>query len=226
MTRELQRLVKRFRGSMGWRSIDFGLLHRFDSVVFETYADDSCSTSASVFLTLCKQSVILASRPPISIPLTSVPPALLDELISDLSSLASAYHKPASTFIGRGRSGKDAQKKREQEWVKRNNIYDFLALWHHRRWPLSLNLSSVSLHPPVMMRSQERKLWQLSFKDRTQRIFWTLVKMTSRRVMELLRRRAESEWWTIWSIRMDRINRIALSSKERDLSWMTCWDCE
>jgi len=57
----------------------------------------------------------LAPRPPISIPLTSVPPALLDELIADLSSLASAYHKPASTFIGRGRSGKDAIKKREEE---------------------------------------------------------------------------------------------------------------
>ncbi|EPQ30860.1 uncharacterized protein PFL1_01757 [Pseudozyma flocculosa PF-1] len=58
------------------------------------------------------KSVILAQRPPISIPLTSVPPALLDELISDLSSLASAYHKPESTFIGRGRLGADGIKAR------------------------------------------------------------------------------------------------------------------
>ena len=59
-----------------------------------------------------RQSVVLAERPPISIPLTSVSPALLEELVSDLSSLASAYHKPESTFIGRGRSGADALSKR------------------------------------------------------------------------------------------------------------------
>ncbi|CDU25548.1 probable adapter-related protein complex 1 beta 1 subunit [Sporisorium scitamineum] len=53
------------------------------------------------------RNVILASRPPISIPLTTVPPAVLDELVSELSSLASAYHKPAATFIGKARFGAD-----------------------------------------------------------------------------------------------------------------------
>lgn len=42
-------------------------------------------------------------------------PALLEELVSDLSSLASAYHKPESTFIGRGRFGADALSKRRDE---------------------------------------------------------------------------------------------------------------
>ncbi len=45
--------------------------------------------------------------PPISIPLTTVPPAVLDELVSELSSLASAYHRPAATFIGKARIGAD-----------------------------------------------------------------------------------------------------------------------
>lgn len=58
---------------------------------------------------------MLAERPPISIPLTSVPPALLEELVSDLSSLASAYHKPASTFIGRGRQGAAALAQRRDD---------------------------------------------------------------------------------------------------------------
>jgi hypothetical protein len=53
----------------------------------------------------------LASRPPISIPLSTISPALLEELISDLSSLASAYHKPASTFIGKVKYGADSAKK-------------------------------------------------------------------------------------------------------------------
>ncbi|PWY98869.1 putative adapter-related protein complex 1 beta 1 subunit [Testicularia cyperi] len=58
------------------------------------------------------RSVILAQRPPISIPTTTVPPALLDELVSELSSLASAYHKPASTFIGKARFGADGMRAR------------------------------------------------------------------------------------------------------------------
>lgn len=53
------------------------------------------------------RSIVLAQRPPISIPLTSVSPALLSELIGDLSSLASAYHKPAATFIGKVKYGAD-----------------------------------------------------------------------------------------------------------------------
>lgn len=61
---------------------------------------------------IVSQSIVLAQRPPISIPLTSVSPALLDELVADLSSLASAYHKPESTFIGKGRYGADSANKR------------------------------------------------------------------------------------------------------------------
>ncbi|KAK0540936.1 beta-adaptin [Tilletia horrida] len=59
------------------------------------------------------KSVVLAARPPISIPLTTVSPALLNELVSELSSLASVYHKPESTFIGRGRLGADAMNRKQ-----------------------------------------------------------------------------------------------------------------
>ena len=41
------------------------------------------------------QSVILASRPPITLPTLSVPPSLLDELISELGALSAVYHKYA-----------------------------------------------------------------------------------------------------------------------------------
>ncbi|WFD02430.1 beta-adaptin [Malassezia obtusa] len=47
--------------------------------------------------------VVLARLPPIAIPPTTVPRALLNELIRELSLLSSVYHKPASTFIGPGR---------------------------------------------------------------------------------------------------------------------------
>lgn len=63
------------------------------------------------------QSVILAHRPPISLARTTVSPALLDELISEISTLASVYHKPPETFIGKGKFGADAMQKLAAEYV-------------------------------------------------------------------------------------------------------------
>ena len=61
------------------------------------------------------QSVVLSVRPPISLPQTTVSPAILEELISEISSLASVYHKPAATFIGKGRLGAEEMAKRAVE---------------------------------------------------------------------------------------------------------------
>ncbi|KAK7677182.1 hypothetical protein QCA50_019891 [Cerrena zonata] len=57
------------------------------------------------------KAVILANRPPITLPRTTVSPALLEELLGEIPSLASVYHKPAETFIGRGRIGADSVSK-------------------------------------------------------------------------------------------------------------------
>lgn len=40
--------------------------------------------------------------------MTSLPPKLLDQLLTELSTLASVYHKPPETFVGQGRYGADA----------------------------------------------------------------------------------------------------------------------
>lgn len=53
------------------------------------------------------KNVILASRPPISLPTTSVPSALLDELISELGCLSAVYHKPVQAFVAGGKLGAD-----------------------------------------------------------------------------------------------------------------------
>jgi hypothetical protein len=57
---------------------------------------------------------VLAHRPPISIPRTSVAPALLEELLGEISSLASVYHKPEETFVGRGRVGAEAVQRKAE----------------------------------------------------------------------------------------------------------------
>ena len=40
--------------------------------------------------------------------MTSLPPALLEQLLAELSTLASVYHKPPESFVGKGRYGADA----------------------------------------------------------------------------------------------------------------------
>lgn len=69
--------------------------------------------SDPVALTNIIQAVVLAIRPPITIPRTTVSAALLDELLGEIPLLASVYHKPAETFVGRGRIGADSVQKKE-----------------------------------------------------------------------------------------------------------------
>lgn len=54
------------------------------------------------------QSIILSDKPPITTTMSSLPQALLDELLTELSTLASVYHKLPATFVGAGRYGADA----------------------------------------------------------------------------------------------------------------------
>lgn len=70
------------------------------------------------------KSVVLSERPPIDTTIQSLPPALLDELLRELSTLASVYHKPAATFLGQGRFASDAVQKaaiEEQQENARDN---------------------------------------------------------------------------------------------------------
>lgn len=63
------------------------------------------------------QAVVLSQRPPISLPRTTVSPQLLEELLGEVSSLASVYHKPAETFVGPGRIGIDSLQRKASEYV-------------------------------------------------------------------------------------------------------------
>ncbi|OWT40216.1 clathrin binding protein [Cryptococcus neoformans Bt1] len=58
------------------------------------------------------KSVVLSVRPPINLPQTTVSPAILEDLIGEIATLASVYHKPAATFIGKGRLGADEMHKK------------------------------------------------------------------------------------------------------------------
>ncbi|KAL8928462.1 MAG: hypothetical protein Q9208_001695 [Pyrenodesmia sp. 3 TL-2023] len=57
------------------------------------------------------QNVVLSDKPPITSTIPSLPTALLDRLLTELSTLSSVYHKPPEAFIGQGRYGADAVQK-------------------------------------------------------------------------------------------------------------------
>jgi hypothetical protein len=61
--------------------------------------------------------VVLSEKPPITTTIQSLPPALLETLINELSTLASVYHKPPETFLGQGRFGAEAMQKAAIEYV-------------------------------------------------------------------------------------------------------------
>lgn len=63
------------------------------------------------------KNVVLSEKPPIKTTIQSLPPALLDQLIGELSTLASVYHKPPEQFVGQGRFGADAVQKAAIEYV-------------------------------------------------------------------------------------------------------------
>ncbi|KAM7190833.1 Adaptin N terminal region domain containing protein [Rhypophila sp. PSN 637] len=54
------------------------------------------------------KNIILSQKPAITTTVSSLPPALLEQLLAELSTLASVYHKPPESFVGKGRYGADA----------------------------------------------------------------------------------------------------------------------
>lgn len=66
------------------------------------------------------KNIVLAERPPIHTTIQSLPPALLDELLKELSTLASVYHKPPAAFLGQGRFGSDAVQEAAIEEQRQN----------------------------------------------------------------------------------------------------------
>lgn len=54
------------------------------------------------------KNIVLSEKPAITTTIPSLPPSLLERLLTELSTLASVYHKPPEQFIGQGRTGADA----------------------------------------------------------------------------------------------------------------------
>lgn len=63
------------------------------------------------------KNIVLSDKPPIVTTIHSLPPALLEQLLQELSTLSSVYHKPPEQFVGQGRFGADAVQRAAIEYV-------------------------------------------------------------------------------------------------------------
>lgn len=61
------------------------------------------------------KEIIMSKKPPVKNVIAHLPEPVLEELLRELSTLASVYHKPAETFVGQGRFGADALQKKALE---------------------------------------------------------------------------------------------------------------
>ncbi|KAL7276298.1 beta-adaptin [Rhizina undulata] len=66
------------------------------------------------------KKIVLSDKPPITSTIQALPAGLLEQLLGEISTLASVYHKPPETFVGQGRFGADAVQKRAIEEQQQN----------------------------------------------------------------------------------------------------------
>ncbi|KAK7532544.1 adaptin N terminal region-domain-containing protein [Phyllosticta citricarpa] len=66
------------------------------------------------------KNVVLSEKPAITSTIPSLPPALLDQLITELSTLASVYHTLPESFLGQGRFGAEAMQRAAIEEQQQN----------------------------------------------------------------------------------------------------------
>lgn len=73
------------------------------------------------------KDIILAEKPPLQSTIEPLPQSLLHELLGELSTLASVYHKPVSSFMGSGKFGAAAVRKQAIEEQRQLANEDFAA---------------------------------------------------------------------------------------------------
>lgn len=77
--------------------------------------------------TAVAKDIILAEKPSLNSTIEPIPQSLLNELLREISTLASVYHKPVSSFMGTGRFGAAAVRKQAIEEQKQLAKEEFVT---------------------------------------------------------------------------------------------------
>ena len=107
------------------------------------------------------QNIILSERPPITTTIQSLPPMLLEQLLTELSTLASVYHKLPESFIGQGRYGADAVQKAAIEYV----LFDY-KISNMASLTYSLGSSCKTLEKTLLQQRQRQPLFPVLLHPR------------------------------------------------------------
>jgi hypothetical protein len=105
------------------------------------------------------KNVVLSEKPAITSTISSLPPQLLDTLLSELSTLASVYHKPPETFLGQGRFGAEAMQKAAIEYVFLDPTEDLLLTdrsGNNSNWHARIQLLQMLRLPPSLERQHHK----------------------------------------------------------------------
>lgn len=166
------------------------------------------------------KNVVLSERPPITSTIQSLPAPLLEQLLTELSTLASVYHKPPSAFLGQGRFGAEAMQKAAIEYVQFFNSVIWSSLTH-----ATGNSSSWHARTPSLRRRWRR--WQAGNSPRRMPKTYSISTSTGRR-----RRRCRSNPrrdrldWKGWRGRLSGWPRRRTGRPRRlTTRWTISWAC-
>ncbi|KAG6011070.1 hypothetical protein E4U21_000101 [Claviceps maximensis] len=73
------------------------------------------------------KNIVLSQKPTITTTMTTLSPTLLEQLLSELSTLASVYHKPPESFVGKGRFGADEIQRAAIQEQRQNAVENPIA---------------------------------------------------------------------------------------------------
>lgn len=117
------------------------------------------------------KNIVLSEKPPIVTTISSLPPALLEQLLQELSTLSSVYHKPPEQFVGQGRFGADAVQRAAIEYDDplslMSRLYQTNPLFPGNNfkmpvrtpWPLRPRPLSAAPRPPPRRKATSRICW-------------------------------------------------------------------
>jgi len=126
------------------------------------------------------QKVVLSEKPPITSTIQSLPTALLDTLLGELSTLASVYHKPPETFLGQGRFGAEAMQKAAIEYAAPMICYLVSNRSPGSKSNLPARTPSRLLLRPLQQALQAHKtMWRISSTSISTVLFLPLYKASN-----------------------------------------------
>lgn len=142
------------------------------------------------------KNIVLSEKPPIVTTISSLPPALLEQLLQELSTLSSVYHKPPEQFVGQGRFGADAVQRAAIEYVTftLNSSYSYTDDRTGNKFRTHARTHWLLLPPPP--RSAVPR--PLHRRRTTSRTCWTSISTVVRRPQRRRILQAACLAWKAW----------------------------